>query len=157
MMLWVRSYRCTDSFQYATDTRFAAVLSSRGNFLLRFDSIPTTAPTRFAGQAAMTLYWNQRPPEPLTYYWPRQVRTRWSLLGLSFQSGTWLDARRQIAVLPCWFVALMTACLPVRWEILRRGRWRREREAKGKVCRCGYRLAGNTSGVCPECGKAIAS
>ena len=89
LVLWVRSYSDTDCIQHATDTSYAAVLTSRGRLLLRFDAIPQSAPTRFPPQAVGTLY------------------------------------------------------------------WRREREAEGKACRCGYSLTGNTSGTCPECGSRI--
>ena len=36
-----------------------------------------------------------------------------------------------------------------------RARQRRERWAAGRCIRCGYSLTGNTSGVCPECGRPI--
>lgn len=32
--------------------------------------------------------------------------------------------------------------------------WRRNRHRSGRCIKCGYNLAGNTSGVCPECGTA---
>ena len=36
-----------------------------------------------------------------------------------------------------------------------RGPWRRHRRRKRGLClKCGYNLAGNVSGVCPECGKS---
>lgn len=39
-------------------------------------------------------------------------------------------------------------------SILGYRRWRRrEREKAGECINCGYDLRGNTSGVCPECGK----
>ena len=37
-----------------------------------------------------------------------------------------------------------------------RGPWRRHRRRKRGLClKCGYNLAGNVSGVCPECGEAM--
>ncbi|MGD2111004.1 MAG: hypothetical protein PVI86_16630 [Phycisphaerae bacterium] len=53
--------------------------------------------------------------------------------------------------LPCWTTCLFLAAYPV--FALVRGplrRWRRRR--KGLCIKCGYNLAGNMTGVCPECG-----
>ena len=56
-------------------------------------------------------------------------------------------------VVPFWALVLLAAPLPaVRlWRRLRRGRF-----APGHCRACGYDLRGNESGVCPECGRAVA-
>jgi hypothetical protein len=44
---------------------------------------------------------------------------------------------------------------PLIWRSMR-GRWKADRRRRlGQCVACGYSLAGNSSGVCPECGKAI--
>jgi predicted RNA-binding Zn-ribbon protein involved in translation (DUF1610 family) len=54
-------------------------------------------------------------------------------------------------LLPCWALAAMFSVLPAVWAIrhLRRSR------LPGLCATCGYNLTGNTSGVCPECGREI--
>ena len=52
---------------------------------------------------------------------------------------------------PDWFIATITLMLPAYW-IIRRVR----RHQPGFCTVCSYNLHGNTSGVCPECGMAIA-
>ena len=48
---------------------------------------------------------------------------------------------------------LLFAILPGLWVVLRK----RDRNRNHACCRkCGYNLTGNTSGVCPECGTAVA-
>ena len=60
-------------------------------------------------------------------------------------------------------IALCTAAAWLAWFILERPKivaaeqcmerqWRR---AKGQCLSCGYDLAGNVSGVCPECGSSL--
>jgi predicted RNA-binding Zn-ribbon protein involved in translation (DUF1610 family) len=52
---------------------------------------------------------------------------------------------------PLWPVVLISAVLPV----LRLVRFVRSRRRRPGLCpACGYNLAGNVSGVCPECGTA---
>ena len=57
------------------------------------------------------------------------------------------------ATCPTWFVAGLTALLP----LLRLGNhWRSKRRKPPGTCRvCGYNLTANTSGVCPECGTPV--
>lgn len=67
--------------------------------------------------------------------------------GMAFASGT----IRAVAI-PHWTLCMSLLAYPV--IVFIRGplrRWRRRR--RGLCLRCGYDLAGNESGVCPECGK----
>jgi hypothetical protein len=54
-------------------------------------------------------------------------------------------------------VAIMASLLPICWLFLRvRRQMRAKREMLEGHCRsCGYNLAGNVSGICPECGSTI--
>lgn len=49
-------------------------------------------------------------------------------------------------------VAIRHCVLAMRW-LPRHERWSRKQE--GCCLDCGYNLKGNTSGICPECGKEI--
>ena len=58
-----------------------------------------------------------------------------------------------VVFVPYWCVLAVTLPLPVGRLIRRR---RSARRRKMNLCTdCGYDLAGNISGICPECGKAI--
>jgi len=55
-----------------------------------------------------------------------------------------------------WYAVIPWTILPMIWAlsaIRRRQRWR----SRASQCiNCGYNLTGNASGICPECGRAIA-
>lgn len=53
---------------------------------------------------------------------------------------------RLIVVIPFW--CLLLPLLPATWIL-----FRRDRRSGVPTCRCGYCLIGNTSGICPECGR----
>ena len=61
--------------------------------------------------------------------------------------------RLDLLVLPAWFVTLLGLVLPA-WWVIRLFR-KRKRRVRGHCHVCSYDLAGNTSGVCPECGAAV--
>ena len=61
--------------------------------------------------------------------------------------------------IPCWLAVVIFALLPT-FLVCRSaiGRLRgRLRTSLGRCYKCGYDLAGNTSGLCPECGSTISS
>ena len=74
--------------------------------------------------------------------------------------GFWLKwqhtpsiVRRELIV-PFWFLALLTAVLPLMWlRRLNRQRVRRRRAVLGLCADCGYDLRAS-AGKCPECGAA---
>ncbi len=51
-------------------------------------------------------------------------------------------------LLPLWFPFALFAG-PTVWL------WCRDRRPRSGHCLCGYNLTGNTTGVCPECGRAV--
>jgi hypothetical protein len=59
-----------------------------------------------------------------------------------------------VAIVPAWVPLVVSLLSPLCWGI-RRIRMR-SHIAKGLCPACHYNLTGNTSGVCPECGRAIA-
>jgi hypothetical protein len=59
----------------------------------------------------------------------------------------------ETVMLPCWAMLGFFMVLPWVWVVRRRSS-----AASGTHCSvCSYNLTGNTSGVCPECGTAIAA
>ena len=57
-------------------------------------------------------------------------------------------------VIPSWLIVIVSSILPgrsaFRWFLVR------QRRLKNRCPVCGYNLTANTSGVCPECGTAVA-
>ena len=58
--------------------------------------------------------------------------------------------------IPCWAAVGIFGTYPL-WTMLRLGARRAYRSRKGHCMSCGYDLTGNLSGVCPECGGAVAT
>ncbi len=57
---------------------------------------------------------------------------------------------------PIWAVAMLFAAYPMIVLVFGARRRRRERRRRDDEClECGYKLTGNESGVCPECGTEI--
>lgn len=57
---------------------------------------------------------------------------------------------------PPWFLMLLVVPLPLLPSLHRRWKRRRDDSRKARCPTCRYDLTGNTSGVCPECGTAVA-
>ena len=144
-VLWVRSYWATDCLQYVTSTDLTAILSTRGNFLLRSD---TMSGAFFAPEAVTTYYWSTRPPEDAAGYRPPRTWSEWSWAGVRVQSGAWQWVSRRVIIVPAWMVLLVTAILPFLWMRV----YLRDRPRPNNVCPCcGYDLRA-TPDRCPECG-----
>ena len=60
------------------------------------------------------------------------------------------DFRYYLFVVPYWIILVLSAIIPLRALL------RRRRSVEGGCQNCSYDLTGNTSGVCPECGTAVA-
>jgi hypothetical protein len=165
--LWVRSYFRSDTAWYSRPAQgetFASVRwwqfdTARGDVAVarkfaRYRGAPRQTP--LAGWR-----WQTNAPTDRVFL-ASGARTRFETgaraAGFEFYSAEYDGAdgsrsgQRRIVV-PVWAVVLVTAALPaVRlWRRLRRGRF-----APCHCRRCGYDLRGNESGVCPECGRAVA-
>ena len=69
----------------------------------------------------------------------------------------WETDRYAAVCFPYWFAALGFALFPVRWLLSQYPITAAQKRRMGLCGRCGYNLlTGNTSGVYPECGAAIA-
>jgi hypothetical protein len=68
-----------------------------------------------------------------------------------------LEARSLIVAAPTWFPIILFGLWPCAAGCRFANAWwtRFERRRRGQCLRCGYRLAGNTSGRCPKCGTDI--
>ncbi len=80
-----------------------------------------------------------------------------SLLSLLLYLATMaavLTVRGKTLAIPYYAVAILFAWLPSLWfvKFLKRRKQRRI----GRCHACSYDLTGNSSGVCPECGTAVA-
>ena len=88
---------------------------------------------------------------PMTFISARGVKT----YGFEFFGHEVEGLPLPVAVLPV-LIATLPANLCIATVLLRR-RDRRKASRPGLCVKCGYDLTGNKSGVCPECGKAIAA
>jgi hypothetical protein len=81
------------------------------------------------------------------------VMLEWHHSAAGFHVGAF-SRNHQFVVIPHWPLAMTAAVLPGMW--FRRRLQRTRRLSAGCCSACGYDLTGNTSGVCPECGTAVA-
>jgi len=89
------------------------------------------------------------PPRVWTDYPVREgPEWRWWNLGFGRERGGMTPGYSYY--IPYWFICAVAGILPVVW-LRRRGRLR-----EGHCPACHYDLTGNVSGVCPECGAAVA-
>ena len=79
---------------------------------------------------------------------------KWNAGVINWNSSVYRVTQTNRIMLVLWFPFLLFAALPS--FVLIRGVIRRRRRRKNHQCLgCGYLLIGNTSGVCPECGKGV--
>jgi len=81
-----------------------------------------------------------------------EVPQVFSIGGVEGWRGSFIGRWRSTYVVPMWIVVLTTLIIPIFY--LRR-RWQLRPIVPGHCRGCGYNLTGNTSGVCPECGRAF--
>jgi hypothetical protein len=175
--MWVRSYFTSDQFRYRTDDdgkqpiqRSRELVFTRG-LAMYVDCIETSPDATFRKQIAWTLRMarNKTTPGLLGYgflgyshltipatsgnvgmHHVSPVTRRW---GGTIAGPPWTEqfSVRQIAF-PLGEIEIGLLILPAVWAT----RWiiRHRTPAPGH-CRCGYNLAGNTSGKCPECGSVV--
>ena len=78
-------------------------------------------------------------------------RTRW---GFYFENSGFSSVNRRAVAFPFWALVTALGLLPGAWGV----GWARMhlRRRRGFCVMCHYNLTGNTSGICPECGTAVA-
>jgi|GEM_PF-2856401 len=88
----------------------------------------------------------------------RGARAAGMLYGVRQAPKRWQQLTPMALYLPCWAIQIP---LIVATGLLLRPWWRQRRAMRwlgeGKCAKCGYDLTGNVSGVCPECGTAVAA
>jgi hypothetical protein len=149
-VLWVRAYVAEDQIVWQSSRRTVFAKSSMGRvWVFQLKLRPGENPNRPAFEHEVTR------PEVLDVSRQRWANRYWHTPFFTFRSGGSVVSSSLFDVtVSCWFVALLAAVLPVRWFILWRGRWRRERRSAAGMCpACGYDLRA-TPGRCPECGVA---
>jgi hypothetical protein len=161
-LVWVRSSTQYDGFVYrihlSANHQWAFLVTTRpGQFIFFVDNVRLDAP--IPPGKGPTSNWE-------SHSWPRDYATsdpgpfsRFAFAA-SRQSNKanaqfWgTTGSTQVALLhvPDWFLILVFAVLPFTSLLVQRGKRR-----QAGCCRsCGYNLTGNVSGICPECGTAVA-
>ena len=109
-------------------------------------------------------YHHARPPSPAVHIGGGSALRQWGVLGFRFltyriEPGDYTEGA-WAAVLPRWFLVLITAWLPGAWFVKSakrmRDRRRQRQRLRGRCIACGYHVRASRK-RCPECGSAIPS
>ena len=172
VVLWVRGYYSDDSFSVVRNVfdgqfvwvRAFEVGSCNGGIgaAYRIAAIPPLERTTLAHPKVdwFTRSEHSDPPDEMfPPNWARSTMNAKSVTWRYWQGFVyrhdWATNRDQswAVGVPVWFAVLVTLVLPLMGAF---PALRRRRQARSQSCTtCGYNLTGNTSGVCPECGKTI--
>jgi len=174
VLLLVRSYWVADDIRrdsYSVGANWAKVWTveaycDRGELSLGYERDTNPNPQKAMSGVNWFWYVDVDPPTPTRF--KRSVRggsvfgnlagqtvyLTWHGFEFSYwPSRTWgspppgYSNRRTEIHVPFWFLAAITSLLPLAWI-----NWKRKQKP-GHCRNCYYDLTGNTSGVCPECGK----
>ena len=147
--LWVRSHWVVDRLNYSGYLRDVACASNRGRFIFlvgeHYQAHPAyggqyTRETIFDPGFSTGVSIRERPLAWMGFFFSGRIA---GPLGTGY-----------LLILPDWLLCLALLVPPARWV----WGWRRDRlQRDGHCAKCGYDLAGNTSGICPECGTPIVS
>lgn len=153
VVLAIRTYRVGDVVYFRSPTRFFDLKSTRagiwvGSWQRRFHDPPHLHTGEWAtfSDAGNT----QFKVTALTH------RTHRQCLGVHFFARDPRLPSYWTVIVPFWLAASVSCLLPLRAIAVWWRRHRRGRPQAGACRRCRYDLTGNLSGVCPECGSAIA-
>jgi hypothetical protein len=150
LALWVRSYESLHDWQWSSAEGYWSVTVSRG--VWRLHGAEVIGPGWTTTSRGLQHYRAPGAPDltadPL---YPRPGVGPWGGCGWAahrdHNSAVWY------VYSPGWLAPLAASALPLRWWVLYRGRWRRERRrGRGHCPACGYDLRA-TPGRCPECGE----
>ena len=151
VVMWVRSKWIHDEIGRVSEHSAVSIISLRGR--IQVETVSTDRP-------AFVSSWNWI-RSPIEGYDEIQDRFSWKFGGFwffqfdGFSAGglgaNSFTASGRTFVMPDWFLIGLFALLPL-WAL----RSIRLRGLKNHCRSCGYNLTGNTSGICPECGTAVA-
>ena len=160
VVLWVVSFRIPTSFQGSHRESvspgeghicFLTVAAGRGGMQVQY-GVEVWAVMKPVSSTGWKWGWQHDRPQEYPRPWFRAAHP---FLGFY---ANWMRNRATIdreAIVPCWFLAGVSAILPALWlRSDRRDRLIRRRRLAGLCLTCGYNLTGNLSGRCPECGTA---
>ena len=160
IVLGVRSRHHADVMVLQTPGSHAAgAAGDHGGLLLVMSDMPYTGYMSVDGTLRWVSFMSPTPDEfkPLhdTLFDP--MTTKFSFLGFKTAAGqvtmtSQLTPHFSAILLPCWFLAIILALLPMR--VFRTAWTRHRRKRKGLCLACGYDLR-FSEGRCPECGKDI--
>jgi hypothetical protein len=169
--VWVRSYSKGDEFGHAklalehgaSVNRQIYVQTGRGAVMLVAYNATSPSSDYYNSLHAMqqrrplfTLGYSHREvPAPLLAIPPnipghRFFGVTWG--GFRISGGGTVQVDRVHVLVPFWMLDVLLLLPLTAWLLARRFR---RREVPAGHCQCGYDLTGNTSGVCPECGKEM--
>ena len=92
------------------------------------------------------------PPRPFTWHGIRRSPIWIPKVSLKRFRLSGTPGRDLSIILPLW-LPLLVAAVPTLFLLYQK----RHQHLLGHCQKCGYNLTGNTSGICPECGKQIAA
>ncbi len=162
--LWVRGYFATDSLHasYHAHPYMERVETIHGRSMEYRIAVTTVTNQRGYIQATESRLASDRPMPRIAVergiprevsdaFDPRFVPPSFTWLGLEhrFDRFTSIESIR----VPTWMLVAVFSLLPL-WREGRR--YAKRRRSRANLCvECGYNLTGNTTGVCPECGRNV--
>jgi hypothetical protein len=170
VVLWIRSFIEAEAFGYSRYQRSEgrstyiddSVLSRSGELAYvhsvdrRFEGFRPRSRQQFGFERLHGTHGQSSVNES---YYNHVIRRRWWLAGIGWgavdeQSPLGSKYTARGVSVPSWVLLIVTLILPAVWLRSLVGRYRRRK--LGLCPACAYSLTGNTSGVCPECGTAVA-
>ena len=147
--MWPRSYLRWDSCFFVLGTRMGRIEIADGvAVVVIYDFVDPRSHWRWSSTRADRNFGNWA----LALYDSPEHRR---LPGFSWGPEGGPGGAGHFFAFPLALLILPALPLPLIWRAMR-GRWKADRRRRlGQCAACGYSLAGNSSGVCPECGKAI--
>ncbi len=139
IVLWVRSYYVLEAIVFDDGKRIVAVSEFYG-------IVAVFAASTGGGRPYSGFTYLDRP-----YQGSWLAQTGGRNFGLA-RFGPWGTVVSFPHGAICLVLAAWPVCSFLKWAVVRDHRLRR-----GSCMHCGYDLTGNTSGTCPECGKAASS
>ena len=164
LVLGIRGIWRNDTLSFPWHRWRCAIISTHGQLVLRQVEHARPGPVRWESSKG---FFGNNPDDflvisgiPGTWFHEHRLMACVASSGVANidSDGSVHLARFRTLLLPLWLVGLVFglagAWLPYRlWSNARRRRLARA----GRCQTCGYNLTGNTSGICPECGTAIAA
>jgi hypothetical protein len=160
MAMWVRSHWVTESYFWerrpnepggftATSFFSAPGATGAGRFRMLYRGSDAHANAQYVRENLA----GWKPHESHSVPWMTNSLPRVLSQSRTYPGTDWIARLDAWSVqVPYWMIVLAASALPA-WRL---ARWSRRRRRPGLCPSRGYNLTGNVSGVCPECGGAMA-